>query len=206
MREKAFRDLINNFIKLEPAAKFESPTAVMHNIYTNGSTRHIGLLAEMKFPNAANADRKTCEKHAVKGTLKLAQKGHVYDSTNGKYLGFGNNFCLTLIPGHGSLLTVLPYKVNALKITAPAEIKAGEKADIHCEIDTDSPKTENHVFLMQVFRPDGSESLEYRTVRHAKDGKFKFAFPSALNEQGNWTFKFKDAASCITSSCKIKVQ
>lgn len=207
MREKAFRDLINNFIKLEPEAKFESDSAVMHGIYNNGAVKHIGLLAEMKFPNAANADRKTCEKYSVKGTLKLAEKGHIYNSTDGKYLGAGNKFDLTLIPGHGTLLTVLPYKADSLKITAPTAIKAGEKADIDCEIIiSGNTKAGNHVFLMQVFRPNGTESLEYRTIRHAKDGKFKFAFPSALNEQGTWTFKFKDAASCITSSCKIKVQ
>ena len=205
-REKAFRDLINNFIKLEPAAKFESKSAVMHNIYINGRTQHIGLLAEMKFPNAANADRKTCEKYAVRGTLNLAAKGYVYDSTCGKYLGYGNKFDLTLVPGHGTLLSVLPYKAESLKITAPATVKAGDTAAISCNIITNDKKAENHVFLMQAFRPDGTESLEYRAVRHAKNGKFTFRFPTALNEQGTWIFKLKDTATGIISSCKIQVK
>lgn len=205
-REKAFRDLINNFIRLEPVAKFESDAAVMHGIYTDGKTKHIGLLAEMKFPNSVNADRRTCEKYSVKGTLKLADKGYVYDATTGKYLGFGDNFTLSLVPGHGTLLSVLPYKVKNLKVTAPASIQAGKIAELDCEIITENGNIpENHVILMQAFRPDGSESLEYRTIRHAEKGKFKFTFPSALNEKGTWTFKFKDAASTETVTQIIKV-
>lgn len=206
-REKAFRDLIGNFLKLTPAARFETDHNVMHSFFENGKTLHIGLLAEMNFPNAANADRKTCEKHAVKGTLNLARKGFVYDSTAGKYLGYGNKFDMTLIPGHGTLITVLPYKVNTLKVTAPAELKAGSVADIDCTAVIDgNKKAQNHVFLLRAFRPDGSESLEYRTIRHAENGKFKFKFPAALNEKGIWNFRLKDAATNIVSSCRIEVK
>ena len=43
-KKKAFRDLIANFVKLAPEAKFDNGT-VMHGLYQNGRTRHIGLLA-----------------------------------------------------------------------------------------------------------------------------------------------------------------
>ena len=206
LREKAFRDLIANFVKLAPEAKFDNGT-VMHGLYQNGRTRHIGLLAEMSFPNAKSADKATCQKHALKGKLSLREAGFAYDSLNGRFLGQGKKFPMTLIPGHGSVITILPYQVKALEVKAPAEIEAGKTADINCRIiHNSSLQNEDHVFLMRVFRPDGKESLEYRRIRLAKDGRFCFTFPSALNEKGVWKFLFKDAATGITASCKITVK
>ena len=206
LREKAFRELIANFIRLQAPAKFSGGT-VMHGLFSNGKIHHIGLLAQMSFPNAQTADLNKCRQHAVTGTLALKESGFVYDTTAGKYLGQGKEFTLSLVPGHGSVISVLPYKVERLNVTAPAQIRAGETAQLVCKvIQNSTKKNENHVFLMRVFRPDGSRSLEYRKIRLAPDGQFSFAFPSALNDQGTWKFQFKDAATGVETSCQILVK
>ena len=77
------------------------------------------------------------------------------------------------------------------EITAKASVNGG--------------KPEFHVLLLRAFRPDGSESLEFRKIRRAPGGTFKFPFAPALNEKGEWRFTIKDAASGIEGSCRIKV-
>ena len=206
-REKAFRDLIGNFIGMRSPGHFESGIPVMHSYYTDGKTLYIALIAEPSFQNWQNSTSAEASKYAVSGNLQLASETFLYDVRQGKFLGKGLSFTLNIIPGDGTLLAALPYKVKEITLKAPHVISAGNTAQIEACIKIDGYDIpENHVMLMRVFRPDGSESLDYRKIEKAPEGKFTFSFPSALNDNGKWELTIKDAATGISSSCYITVQ
>lgn len=206
-REKAFRDLIDRFVQLPSPARFYSDYPVMHGYFRQGKILHIGLLAEPGFAGWQTSDPVMAARHRIAGKLKLASSAHLYDSRQGKYLGRGKDFTLSLVPSDGTLLSALPYQVKGIRLDFPEQITAGQTGKLSAEIEiVDGSSPENHVLLMRVYRPDGMESLEHRRIRLAKAGKYQFLFPSALNEKGQWKFTVTDAATGISKSCRITVE
>ncbi|MBE6372316.1 MAG: hypothetical protein E7055_09630 [Lentisphaerae bacterium] len=205
-REKAFRDLIGGFLKFSGPARFETDHSVMHSFFTDGKALYIALLPEPKFTGWEESTPAQAAKHTVRGTLHLDREAYLYDVRKGKFLGKGKDFDLTLVQGDGTLLAALPGKVTKVTVSAPDTVRAGTPAEITAKAAVDGGKPEFHVLLLRAFRPDGSESLEFRKIRRAPGGTFKFLFAPALNEKGEWRFTVKDAASGIEGSCRIKVE
>ena len=204
-REKAFRDLIGGFLKLSGPARFDSPHSVMHSFFTDGDALYIALLPDPVFPNWQESTPEQAAKHTVKGTLELKKAAFLYDVRKGKFLGKGTKFPLAPVQGEGMLLAALPAQVSSVVLSAPGKIPAGSRTGIAAAVRTASGKAGNCVLLLRAFRPDGSESLEFRRIRHAPEGKFTFPFAPALNEKGLWRFTVKDAASGVENSCRIGV-
>lgn len=206
-REKAFRKLLDDFIKLPSPGRFYSEHPVMHSFFTDGKARYIGLLAAPQYPNWINSKPADAAKHPVKGEFKLPEKFHLYNVRQGKYLGYGKVFKMSLLQGDGTLLAALPYKVAAIEINAPAVITPGISAKIEASVKADGGKRpDKHVLLLQVFSPDGSEKLTYRKIVPAENGKAVFTFPAALNDHGKWRLLVKDAASGITAQKSVEVK
>ena len=204
-REKAFRDLIGGFLKLSGPARFETDHSVMHSFFTDGKALYIALLPEPKFAGWEESTPAQASRHTVRGTLHLDKEAYLYDVRKGKFLGKGKDFDLTLVQGDGTLLAALPGKVTKVTVSAPGTVRSGTLAEITAKTAVAGGKPEFHVLLLRAFRPDGSESLEFRKIRRAPGGTFKFPFAPALNEKGEWRFTVKDAASGIEGSCRIKV-
>ena len=204
-REKGFRDLIGGFLNLSGPARFDSPHSVMHSFFTDAGALYIALLPEPRFAGWQESTPEQAAKFTVKGTLRLKKEACLYDSRKGKFLGRGKEFPLSLVQGEGTLLSALPAKVSGVELSAPRELRAGEKTEIAAKVKTETATAGNGVLLLRAFRPDGSESLEFRRIRHAPGGAFVFPFAPALNEKGVWTFSVRDAASGVEGKCRIKV-
>lgn len=199
-KDKGFLLLLDSLLKLESPAKVDSETPVMHSYYRNGGNLYIALLPvppRGEWEQMTSADLRD-RKFTV--PLRTAGKGYLYDVRSGKYLGHGNTFDLTLVPGDGTLLALLPYVVRGIHMELPEEAKRGEIITVNAKVQADS-ETGHHVLLMTVVKPDGSGSLEYRTIRNTKNGCGVFQIPFALNDpKGKWRICIKDSASGVAET------
>ena len=145
---------------------------------------------------AANDCRIHSEFYSVPQLKFSGREGHAYDVRKGKYLGFGSSFKLTLVPGEGSLIALLPYHVERLQVDSSSTAKPGDCVQIQVAVKASSTPVGQHVLLMTVQQPDGKNSLEYRKIRNSSTGQLSFNIPFALNDQkGKWLLQIKDGAS-----------
>ena len=145
---------------------------------------------------------------AFAAELKIpGREGYAYDVRKGQYLGFGSQFKLHLVPGEGSLIAFLPYRVEQLQVELPAAAKPGDSVPIQVTLKGSSADIGQHVFLMTVQKPDGNNSLEYRKIQNSSDGRHSFTIPYALNDpKGKWLIGIQDGASGILTKKTIELK
>lgn len=205
-KDHGFLRLLDSLLNLKSIAQVKSKMPVMHSYYRNGGNLYIALLpvpprGEWEQMTLADLQDKKFET-----PLCTAEKGYLYDVRNGKYLGHGNTFDLTLVPGDGTLLALLPYEVRGIHIDLPEKAKRGEIVKLKVKVQADAA-TGHHVLLMTVTKPDGENSLEYRTIRNTKNGSDEFQIPFALNDpEGEWQVCIKDAASGVVETRIINLK
>ena len=93
-------------------------------------------------------------KKALPVTVKLAEKGHIYDVREGKYLGFTDTFKSAVLPAWSRIYSIQQEKVTALKVKLPREVKAGEGIEVAF---TAAGAKGSQVFHVEIFDPSGRE-------------------------------------------------
>ena len=106
-------------------------------------------------------------KKALPVTVKLAEKGHVYDVREGKYLGFTDTFKSAVLPAWSRIYSIQQEKVTALKVKLPREVKAGEGIEVAF---TAAGAKGSQVFHVEIFDPSGREETLYTRNYHTSLG------------------------------------
>ncbi|MBQ6473051.1 MAG: beta-galactosidase [Victivallales bacterium] len=108
-----------------------------------------------------------------------------------------------LEPAKAVFLALLPWKLNAPELTAPAQVVCGEM--FRYGIFVPDAKLE-HIFEVTVTAPDGSRQRLYSTIAHAPKGHCEGAFRTALNDaRGMWSLMLRDVLSGKTINHKFEV-
>ncbi|MFH0919122.1 MAG: beta-galactosidase [Fibrobacterota bacterium] len=216
--------LLQHLFSLAPAEQKMSfaefvPGARIHRLKA-GTTRLIGLTwdAQPFMPGADvwepfDRDPERAKKGALELekinaqiktiNLKLPEKVHLYDVFTGKYEGFVDLVQRQASPGKVYLFAAIPYKPSGLEIKAEvtgrdvrilADLKGAEKSGVH-------------VFNLKFFGPDGKELEYYGRNIQADDGKVKYSFTLALNEQpGQWQVKATDIVTGLPAETSFVVK
>jgi hypothetical protein len=139
-------------------------------------------------------------------TFRLAQPAHLYNSLTGKYLGATGSAKIELTPAHGGLLCALPGPVDAVRVRAPATVRAGQDAPVEISLvglGAQGP----HLVRLHLLGPDGRRRRWYDRTVLAQDGQAKLSVPFAYNDpNGPWTIEAHEVASGVSSAVKVKVQ
>lgn len=156
--------------------------------YKSGNNIYLGILQEV--------DESIADKE-FKAELVLPQKGYVYDTREGKFLGYTNKINTTFCPIKPRVYSLLPYKVNGINLTVPVTVSQGETFSYSAEI-LASSSPGFHVFHVVLFSPSGEEVKYYSKNMSTINGKIQDKIFLALNEtKGTWKIKITDVATGI---------
>jgi len=120
------------------------------------------------------------ERQSRSARVEIPDARHVYDVNRGKYLGRTKVFNVKLLPGHAELMALLPYKVTALKLKAPENIRAGETLTLGISICADEIPGK-HVVNVKVTGPDNKELPCYEKNYVTQKGTASVELPIAHN-------------------------
>ncbi|MCK5803842.1 MAG: beta-galactosidase trimerization domain-containing protein, partial [Lentisphaeria bacterium] len=133
-------------------------------------------------------------------------KAHVYDSREGRYLGFVDSAQTELGPGRAKVFALLPYRVKAVALRCPQRIRAGEVLEVTAEVIPERGKAGQHVLHLDVFGPNGRALSHYAKNVDALDGRAVLRVPLALNNSpGNWRIRVRDAATGVSAEATFKL-
>lgn len=163
--------------------------------YLSGEATYVGVLRD-KAEGRSNVK------------LLLDQTAHVYDQRAGKYLGHTDHFEALLAPGHCNMYSLLPYRVDAVKLRPKsATVAPGAEVEYLVSVDVTGGKRGLHVFRMEVTGPDGELREYYGAQLVAKRGATGGAFRLALNDSpGAWTITATDIATGVTGTATVRVE
>jgi hypothetical protein len=147
----------------------DMPSAIL-SARRNGDVILLGILRDP-------ATVSTLPKEAVKHTVKLFKKFHIYDVLAGKYLGYGNAYTVQFAPDSHGLYALFPGKAGKLDVKA---VRSGRMVKMACALKTGAFKS-GHVFRVEIFDPQGKVSPAYSTLLHAEANRAEYTFALPLN-------------------------
>lgn len=139
-------------------------------------------------------------------TASFDRKAHVYEALSGRYLGFGDSVEMTLTDYTLRILSLLPYRVDAMNLQAPAEATAGSDVTVSAKLATTGGEADAHWFRVDVIGPDGRAREAYCANVEAPGGKAEVRIPLALNDAaGAWRVRVQDVATGVAAEGVVKV-
>ena len=202
LKGDGFANLIRNLAQIKPVAKAETSIPVMHSFFRDKDMLTVAMLPAPVVPNWRKLSNQEAEKNQFTATVKLAEKGHVYDVRRKKYLGYGDKVNASFIPGEATVLAVTKVKPQFTVDASESTVKRGSEVKFPVTVS----KGNKRFILMRVYRPDGTEELGARQMRTANP-EWTFTLPIAFNAPaGDWKITFDDAASNIHFEKKITVK
>ena len=138
-------------------------------------------------------------------TVAAAEVAHVYDVRAGRYVGNRDRFECNLPLGGAGLFAMLPYRVEAVDITAPTNAVCGSDIQVACSIRA-SGATGDHVIRLDLRRPDGAAAEAYSLNLLALKGKVQAVIQFALNDEpGTWTLVARDIVSGVKAERSVRL-
>ncbi len=136
--------------------------------------------------------------------FSLLHQGHLYDARRGIHLGEGRSATARLVPSEGLVVSVLPYKVEAVVVTTkPVETPdGGLRIDCEAKLATaGKPATAAHLIRFQLFNPKGVR-VRYATVfATLTDGVARGSIHLSPNDlAGTWTVSARDIHTGLVSA------
>ena len=131
--------------------------------------------------------------------ISLPLPGYHYDIRAKQYLGRGSKIHTTIATGEIKLLASLPYPVESLKLELTASSRLGEEVPFTVEVEPSTGvRPGPHVFVIEVFDPQGRKLGWYGGNVAARDGKAESSFHTALDDlAGRWRVRARDVASGV---------
>ena len=130
--------------------------------------------------------------------VDLGTSSHVYDIRARRYLGEVSRTELTLAPGGTALLSCLPYRVEAVQVSSPAEVPAGQELVVQISISASGAGIGDHVVHVEVADPEGKLQVQYPQNHLAPAGKLELRLPTAFNDRpGEWTIRAADVLTGV---------
>jgi len=154
--------------------------------YNAGNNMYLGILQEV--------DDSIAEKQ-YKAQITLPENYYVYDTREGKFIGYINVIKTEIIPIKPKVYSLLPYRVTGINLSVPETVRQGTEFSYSAEIvATSTPGF--HVFNICLISPSGEEIKYYTKNLAAKNGKIQDKISLALDEQiGLWKIKVKDVST-----------
>ncbi|MEN6344151.1 MAG: beta-galactosidase [Armatimonadia bacterium] len=138
--------------------------------------------------------------------VRFGEASHLYDLRAGKYLGEVKETQATLDPGSCVLYACLPYRVTALRLTAPAQVRPGDELRVTAALETSQGTAGDHVLHLELVDPAGVTHFEYQRNLLAPSGKLDATWPLARNDSpGVWTVKARDVLTGTTQTARFEV-
>jgi hypothetical protein len=139
--------------------------------------------------------------------LSLPQARDVYDVRNGRYLGNSREIAFQLDPTCPTLLSLLPYQVRQLTLTAPGSVSAGTTFNGRINLDITSGKPGLHVVHLTLEPPaQCSDPAQSHNV-HLSQGAGSFAIAMPYNATpGTWKLTAADTLTGTKQQATIQVQ
>lgn len=138
--------------------------------------------------------------------VKLPSSRHVYSVFAGRYVGFTDTVPSTLQPGDTELFATLPYRVEAMTISAPTALRQGDELQVAAALKTDGGAPGLHAFRLELTAPSGQTTSHYCRNLTAPAGRAKTALTLALNEAtGRWKLTVRDVTTGVSAETSLDV-
>ena len=143
----------------------------------------------------------------VKATILAPAKRHLYDLRAGKYLGLADRAAVNLKFTAATFISALPYKVTAVKVSAPQRHPAGAPCPVRVALQTaGDAKGARPVLRLKVFGPDGEERPYYARTLLPEGLEGRTAIPFAFNDApGVWKLVARDVLTGLEGECAVRV-
>lgn len=126
-------------------------------------------------------------------TFGFQKTGHVYDVRAGSYLGCASSVSAEVPLAGASVWALLPYKVNALNVDAPASVEAGGDLVADLTVAASGGTVGTHVFHVELVPPSGKSRFHMKRNLLANGGRAKLVFRIASNDpDGRWALRVFD--------------
>ncbi|MFH1070712.1 MAG: beta-galactosidase [Candidatus Glassbacteria bacterium] len=136
-----------------------------------------------------------------------------YDVREGRYLGHGDKLRTTISTGEVKLLASLPYQVSEVVLELPRTAKRGREVGFSFRVAAAGEegalpvKFGPHVFVVEVYGPQGNRVGWYGGNVAAPEGGGRSSFPLALSDSpGQWRVRVRDVATGVFTERYIEVQ
>jgi hypothetical protein len=141
-------------------------------------------------------------------TLRMNDKGHLYDLRAHRYLGSKQAVKTTLTGGEPRMYARLPYRVDGLSLKATRAAKPGAMVTYEVKVRAGVKQLAKHVVKVEVFGPDRRQRALYSgTVETKPDGSAASAFRLALNDPpGDWRLVVTDCFSGLQAEQIMRVR
>lgn len=171
--------------------------AVLRKLSRNQALGHDGL--------AVGAGRER-QDAAERLRFAFAEKAHVYDIRERRYVGYADEADFELAEGDTKLFALLPCRATGLRIDAADAWKRGDTAQVRFMLDADGAQSFASVLSVHVYGPDGSREWLYSDNVYAERGECAHAFAIPVNARtGTWTISVKDAATGLEAAHAVTV-
>ncbi|MCX7599370.1 MAG: hypothetical protein N2512_10995 [Armatimonadetes bacterium] len=146
-------------------------------------------------------------KAPVKVTILAPAKRHLYDLRAGKYLGLTDRTAADLRFTPATFISALPYKVAAVKVSAPSPHSPGVPCPVRVALQaTGGTRDARPVLRVRVFGPDGEERLYYARTLMPAGLKGETTIPFALNDApGAWKIIARDVLTGIRGETTVRL-
>jgi hypothetical protein len=113
-----------------------------------------------------------------------------------------------MVPGDARIFSLLPFKVEEIKIHAPAVVDRGEVLNVTFEVETDkSCSTISGVMAISFYNPSGEYEWIYCDNEVYNGNSITKQYKIPFNEKtGRWSIKVKDAATGVTANKDFVVE
>ncbi len=142
--------------------------------------------------------------------IQIPEKKHVYSVRAREYLGFNDLFTFKLdekTRRAGDIISLLPYKVEGLKVEAPNSIQAGDKVSFAVRVLPEVAQSQRHVIAVRAIDPNGNDLHWYRHSIETEEGVAdSFIGIPANAPPGKWILRLTDAASGVTRDVPVEVK
>lgn len=175
--------------------------------FKSGELEYIGILQELPEPpiNYAKGTAKPITPSSI--NIKLDKKYHIYNTREGKYLGYIDKIDTSVEPGKAQLYSLLPYKIEEIELTVPDKISQGKELVYEIEIKGKEQVLGTHIIRSSLISPEDEEIHYYSKNIKIERGKGQGIVPLSLNEKvGVWKLRVTDIASGVSKEKKFIIQ
>ena len=182
--------------------------------FSEGNSEYLGLIYTPDTMDFVSGNLKWLVAHLeplpdrtpVPITVTLAEERHVYDVRQKRYHGRTRRLRTRIAPGRALLYSLLPYKVESIRLKSPSEASPGELADFEVSTQTKGDPAGLHCFRVDATSPNGKVIKEYGQNVLGQKGKARFTIHFALNDEpGAWLVTVRDVASGEAAFAQINL-
>lgn len=147
------------------------------------------------------------EKQAKDVFISLSKPFWVYDTREGKPLGYISQIPLKVGDEPNRMFALLPEPAGKISITISQKIKSGDLIKVNAGISEEKNNAAGRLLRLSVFDPDDKEIMVLRRFAVLNSPSVDFAIPLAFNDPvGSYGFIVTDIATGITEKIMVEVK